>query len=79
MDKDALDSALLAAHADADPNALIRLYTLAGDLAEADADMNAASFYLTHAFVFALEVGAPEAKQLNSRLADQGRAHRLAF
>lgn len=79
MDKCALDKALLAAHADRDLAALITLYTLAGDKAEAATDTNAACFYLTHAFVFALEAGAPEAASLNSRLADQGRAHRLAF
>lgn len=79
MDQAALDAALLAAHARDDRDALIRLYTLAGDQAEDRQDMGAAGFYLTHAFVFALEAGAPEAKTLNQRLADQGRADLLRF
>ncbi len=71
----ALDDALLRAHADADNAALIRLYTQAADQA---GDVDAACFYLTHAYVFALESGAPEAAALNARLADHGREVRDA-
>lgn len=77
MDRDALDKALLDAHAREDGAALVRLYTLAGDQAEEQQDVDAACFYLTHAFVFALESGVPEAHDLNERLAGYGRAHRL--
>ncbi|MEP2717084.1 hypothetical protein [Pseudophaeobacter sp.] len=79
MDPTSLEQALLKAHASDDSAALVRLYTLAGDAAEQRADGDAACFYLTHAFVFALEAGAPEASILNTRLAEQGRAHLLEF
>ena len=74
MDRDGLDAALLQAHEDKDQAALVRLYTMAGDEAEQRQDTDGACFYLTHAFVFALESGAEEAEALNKRLADKGRA-----
>ncbi|WP_264214052.1 hypothetical protein [Leisingera thetidis] len=77
MERAELDHALLQAHEDKDSAALVRLYTLAGDRAEAAGDINAACFYLTHAFVFALEAGLPETRELNRRLAERGRAHPL--
>ncbi|WP_136439394.1 hypothetical protein [Pacificoceanicola onchidii] len=79
MERAALEKALLDAHARHDQGALIRLYTIAGDEAEKRQDIDAACFYLTHAFVFALESGAPEAEALNIRLAERGRAKRLEF
>lgn len=79
MDRDALDRALLDAHARQDPVALVRLYTLAADERELARDTDAACFFLTQAFVFALESGGPRADELNRRLADHGRAPRLAF
>ncbi|MBQ4825144.1 hypothetical protein J4729_11385 [Leisingera sp. HS039] len=72
-----LDRALLQAHEDKDNAELVRLYTLAGDRAEEAGNIDAACFYLTHAFVFALEAGLPEARELNRRLAERGRAHPL--
>ncbi len=57
----------------ADNVALSRLYTQAGDLAESQGQIEAACFYLTHAFVFALEQGLPEGKQLHKRLIFHGR------
>ncbi|KIC17196.1 hypothetical protein [Leisingera sp. ANG-DT] len=77
MERADLDQALLQAHEDKDSAVLVRLYTLAGDQAEEAGNIDAACFYLTHAFVFALEAGLPEAKELNRRLADRGRAHPL--
>lgn len=71
-----LDDALLAAHARDDRAALVRLYTQAADEA---CDLDAACFYLTHAFVFALELGLPEAATLNRRLVAHDRAHHLSF
>lgn len=79
MEPENLDTALLAAHAANDVSELIRLYTMAGDRSEQRQDVDAACFYLTHAFVFALEAGAPEARDLNKRLADQGRAKLLEY
>ncbi|KIC38895.1 hypothetical protein [Leisingera sp. ANG-M7] len=77
MERAELDHALLKAHEDKDSAELVRLYTLAGDQAEEAGNIDAACFYLTHAFVFALEAGLPEAKELNRRLAERGRAHPL--
>ena len=65
-----LDSRMLAAHEAQDQPALIALYTEAADQA---ADLTAACFYLTHAYVFALEAGAPEAPALHARLKAHGR------
>ncbi|WP_425081561.1 hypothetical protein [Ruegeria arenilitoris] len=79
MEKDELDRLLLKAHEQDDHAALIHCYTMAADEREAAQDIDAACFYLTHAFVFALESGAPEAETLNARLVAHGRAHRLEF
>ncbi|GGE61776.1 hypothetical protein [Actibacterium pelagium] len=75
MNRDALEKAILDAHARHDMDDLVRFYTIAGDDAEAEQDIDAACFYLTHAFVFALEAGCSEAKALNKRLAQHGRAN----
>ena len=65
-----LDARLLEAHARDDRAALIALYTEAADFANTD---EVRGFYLTHAFVFALESGAPEAPALRARLQEMGR------
>jgi hypothetical protein len=59
-----------------DGAALAALYAQAADRAD---DVDAACFYLTHAFVFALEEGLPEAADLNARLVAHGRAHPIDF
>jgi GNAT superfamily N-acetyltransferase len=64
-----LDAALLEAHGAGDRAALIELYARAG---EADPDPRARSFYLTHAYVFALEAGDPRALGLRARLVSEG-------
>ncbi len=79
MDRKALQREMLDAHDRQDTKALVRLYTIAGDEAELQQDIDAACFYLTHAFVFALESGSPEARDLNHRLAERGRATRIEF
>ncbi|WP_324754546.1 hypothetical protein [Roseovarius sp. Pro17] len=61
---------MLTAHAGPDHAALIALYTEAADSAN---DLDASCFFLTHAYVFALEAGAPQARHLHHRLAMQGR------
>ena len=63
---------VLDAHARGDGVALAGLYTQAADAAD---DIDASCFYLTHALVFALEAGLPEAATLNARLVAHGRAH----
>jgi hypothetical protein len=65
-----LNSQLLAAHLADDKAALVSLYTQA---AAAAPDPNAAGFYLTHAYVFALDLGHPDAPALRAELIAQGR------
>lgn len=72
-DSAALDDALLAAHAAGDEAALVRLYTEAADAAEAAGEIDAACFFLTHAYVFALGCNAPQAGALHARLLAHGR------
>ena len=67
---DTLDARLLAAHARGDRGALVRLYTEAADRAPTD---DARAFYLTHAYVFALERGDPAASELKTRLRAMNR------
>jgi hypothetical protein len=69
-----LDADLLDAHAREDLAALVGLYARAADRANTE---TAAGFYLTHAYVFALELGAPEAPGLRQRLIDMGREEPL--
>ena len=65
-----LDARLLAAHETGDAEALVRLYTEAADaLPENDARY----FYLTHAYVYALEINHPHAPALRARLVAAGR------
>jgi hypothetical protein len=60
-----LDAKLLEAHALDDKAALVELYTLAADSASDD---QARRFYLTHAYVFALETDHPDVTILRNRL-----------
>ncbi|QFT59818.1 hypothetical protein FIU94_13375 [Sulfitobacter sp. THAF37] len=69
-----LDRDLLAAHAAGDLGALVTLYQQAA--AQADGAEGAA-FYLTHAHVFALETGHPDAPALRQQLVAQGRESTL--
>lgn len=66
----ALDAQLLAAHIAGDARGLVALYRQA---AEAANDADAAGFFLTHAHVFALETGHPDAVILRDILVAQGR------
>ena len=66
----ALEACLLQAHAAGDTKALVALYAQAADLADAE---EAEAFYLTHAYVFALQTGAPQRHALNARLVAMGR------
>ena len=65
-----LDAELLAAHAAGDVEALITLYTRASEQAVQDV---ARGFYLTHAYVFALEAGDARAEYLARELRKMGR------
>lgn len=64
-----LDQRLLAAHAADDRAALIALYTEASESTEHPVARN---FYLTHAYVYALEAGVPLALALRARLVSLG-------
>tara|TARA_Y100001933_G_scaffold223298_1_gene234782 strand:+ start:5733 stop:6389 length:657 start_codon:yes stop_codon:yes gene_type:complete len=66
----ALDAALLHAHAAGDRAALIGLRTEAAGRVP---DPDAAAFFLTQAYVFALETGASQARALHARLMAAGR------
>jgi len=72
-----LEAALLAAHDKSDLQALVVLYRQAGEAKEQDGDLDAACFYYTHAFVFALETGHPDRHLLNSKLVGFGREEPL--
>lgn len=65
-----LDHALLEAHDRNDKPALVALYTQAAKTAASE---EARAFYLTHAFVFALETHAPERRALGAELRQMGR------
>ncbi len=65
-----LDARLLEAHDKGDSAALVALYKEAADQANTD---TARGFYLTHAHVFALELGHPETLSLRQALIDMDR------
>jgi len=60
-----LQARLLAAHESGDTAQLVTLYSEAAARVE---DADAAGFYLTHAYVFALEIGHPAAPALHAQL-----------
>ena len=66
----ALDAALIAAHAQGDKAKLVALYS---DAAKAAPSEDERAFFLTHAYVFALEIDAPETPDLRMALAQMGR------
>ena len=70
QDRAALDAALIAAHEAEDRVLLVRLYTQAADDAD---DVEAECFYLTQAYVFALQTGDAGADDLHRRLMGHGR------
>ena len=65
-----LDAELLAAHEAGDKTRLIALYVQAADTADT---IDATCFYLTHAYVFALDVGDNRSNDLHNRLKKYGR------
>ncbi|KIN72212.1 hypothetical protein [Sulfitobacter guttiformis] len=65
-----LDAELLAAHETGDQHALIDLYIRA---AAESADVDTTCFFLTHAYVFALEQGDARAHLLRAQLVAHGR------
>jgi hypothetical protein len=65
-----LDAQLIAAHAAGDKSALIDLYRSAAQAAAGDDER---SFFLTHAYICALECAAPETQLLRDQLQQMGR------
>ena len=65
-----LDAELLDAHACDNRARLATLYAQAADEAK---DEDARAFFLTHAYIFALEAGDPASPVLRSRLVEMGR------
>jgi hypothetical protein len=65
-----LDARLLAAHEADDRTALVRLYEEAARGANSE---TATGFYLTHAYVYALELNHPDQTRLRAALIDMGR------
>lgn len=68
-----LDDAMLEAHAAGDLPALIALYAEAAAMADAERQAEAAAFYRTQAYVFALDLGDARATALYARLKADGR------
>ena len=68
-----VDEALRAAARDGDAQALMQAYETAADLASADGNADAAAFFLTHAYVWALVAGSGAADRLAARLQALGR------
>lgn len=65
-----LNDKLLSAQDRGDKPALVTLYAEAADDAEG---LDAACFYLTHAYIFALEIGHEDTDKLHARLNTHGR------
>ena len=70
---EALEAALLDAHGHGDHGALVVLYGEAGALKEQAGDIDAACFYYTHAYVYALETGDVASQNLLGKLVSHGR------
>ena len=70
MSQDDLDDRLLAAHEVGDKQALVTLYAEAAERADG---VGATCFYLTHAYIYALDLGDPRARGLHKKLKDHGR------
>jgi len=68
-----IDAQLLEAHAGGNLVDIAFHYARAADQSEKQGDTDRACFYLTHAWIFALEAGDPIADEHRSRLAGYGR------
>ena len=73
MKNPSLDQQLRKAHVDKNHAALVVLYTKVANECERSGDIDAACFYLTHAYVFALQEGMRETKELHQQLVKYGR------
>jgi len=73
MDLADLDAALLSAHHLNDREALVALYQKAGQTCLSQNQVDAGCFYLTHAYIYALEQGQAEAADIHALLVLHGR------
>lgn len=65
-----LEARLLAAHGVGDKSTLVALYREAADCAGTEDEVG---FFLTHAYIYALEQGHAVAPELRRRLVSMGR------
>lgn len=73
-DEQRLQQDMLQAHEREDRDVLPRLYLQAARLRESQHDIDAACFFYTHAYVYALDCGDREiARQARDRLKSYGR------
>ena len=77
MNRQSLNEKLLKAHEDENLTDLVELYTKAGNISEKAGDIDAACFYFTHAYVFALDAGLEQASDLHWRLFQYDRVEHL--
>ena len=68
-----LEAALLDAHRAEDGRRIAELYAEAGRRAQSSGQRDRASFYLVHAYVFALQEGMELAGDLHAQLKAMGR------
>lgn len=68
----ALEEALLSAHANSDASRLVQLYQRAAGSAETE---DAEGFFLTQAYVFALQTGHPDTGAIKARLVAKQREY----
>lgn len=73
MKLEELNSAILTAHDDGDGVLLASLYAKAGRRMVADGNIDEGCFFLTQAYVFALERGLTDAEKLRTELVSFGR------
>lgn len=68
-----MDAALIEAHRRGDKEALVDLYERAGSDALDIGNIEAGCFYITHAYIFALETGSKATGRLHGLLTRLGR------
>ncbi len=73
MDLDEIDKALLGAHATGDKPSLVNLYRAAGNHMLRLGALDAGCFYLTQAYIFALDCGDDQAHEIHKILVAHGR------
>ena len=72
-DFERLNAEVLQAHEAGDNATLVRVYKELGNIELAEGRELEGAFLLTQAYVYALEAGMPEAKQIHETLAALGR------